>query len=778
MRLRSALFQIHWFLGVTAGLVLAVMGVTGATLSFETEILETLNRNLVMPPRNPKPALSSLEMIQRILVQRPDAKITFLVLHDDPRQMSWVNLKSEDGRETQYLDRATGHLLGEGRGREFFETVKRLHRWLALPKDGNGLGRQITGFAALSLIFFALSGLYLRWPRKALDWRSWFVIDFRRSGRNLYRMLHAVVGGWVFPCYLLSAATGLYWSYGWYSDSVRHILVGETSAMPRRPPGDRPPDLSQAWATFERVLGSGRYQTLTIAVRSSGTIEFRAQLPGARHDRVTDDLIVDAASGQPLKISAYADRPLGEDLVTSVYELHRGAWLGLPGRIAIMIAALTMPLFTITGFLLYFGRRRHRSAIPPPLPTEKPVERDDSLATIVTFASQTGRAERIATLTARSFPGARLIPLSDLNPETLRAADRLLVVASTYGDGEPPDMARSFDRHMHQHKAPLPHLLYAVLALGDREYPDFCAFGRRLDRWLRDRGARPLFPLIEMDGNSVSAVEAWRSSLRADAFGAPDWAPKAMGQWRLADRRLLNPGSSGGPAWHVALEPPEPGATWLPGDILEVAVSPPVVPRSYSIASLPSSGRVELLIRQHRADDGSLGLTSGWLTEFAPLGGIIEARIRHHPGFHPPADAATPLILIGNGTGVAGLLAHVRHRVTRENRAGPVWMILGERHPDHDAYHGEELSAMVAAGIVTRLDRAWSRVPGHARYVQDIVAREGKEIARWVEDGATIMVCGSARGMAPAVDEKLRSALDIEMLDALLKTGRYRRDVY
>lgn len=357
MLLRRLLFRLHSYLGLVAGLVLAVMGLTGATMSFEDEILSALNRDLVTEAAGETP--SPLDLVGRIQAQRPDADITFLVVHESPRALSWVNLRAGEARETQYVDRASGRLLGEGRGRGFFESVKRLHRWLALPGDGAGPGRQITGLAALCLIFFALSGLYLRWPRRPLDWRAWLIIDFRRPGRPLYRMLHTVVGGWVLPFYLLSATTGLYWSYGWYRDAAQFVLVGEPAAA-RRPASGQSPDLPRAWATFERELGAHPYETLTVAIRN-GTVEFRGKLPGGRHNRVTDDLVVDAASGERLRLAPYADRRLGQDLVTGVFELHRGAWFGLPGRIAITIAALTMPLFTVTGLLLYLGRHRRKA---------------------------------------------------------------------------------------------------------------------------------------------------------------------------------------------------------------------------------------------------------------------------------------------------------------------------------------------------------------------------------------------------------------------------------
>ncbi len=90
-------------------------------------------------------------------------------------------------------------------------------------------------------------------------------------------------------------------------------------------------------------------------------------------------------------------------------------------------------------------------------------------------------------------------------------------------------------------------------------------------------------------------------------------------------------------------------------------------------------------MRHCLAADGLPGLGSGWLTQGAPIGGVVRARVRSNPAFHAPQAEATPLILIGNGTGLAGLLAHARHR--HATGGGPVWLFWGERHPAQDDYH-------------------------------------------------------------------------------------------
>ncbi|MEG8039159.1 sulfite reductase flavoprotein subunit alpha [Sphingomonas sp. LR60] len=818
---RAVLFQLHWFLGITAGLVLAVMGVTGGLMSFEPEIIAALNPGVVTVSRVAGAPLPAPALIARFEAQRPGARITRLVVERDPRRAAAVTftLKGSKERRRTFLDPATGVLLGEPRGEGFYGVVEDLHRWLALPGHGNGWGRQITGFAALSLIYFALSGLYLRWPRRPLDWRNWLVLDLRMTGRNLYRALHAVIGGWVLLFYLISAGTGLWWSYGWYRSGVQHLLAVERPHEARGRPGKGAPvDWSRAWETFARVTDGRRYDSITASNRDAAAVQFRATLPGARHDRVSDDLTIDSVSGKVVSDARYADRAVGEDIVASVLEIHRGAYFGIPGRVVMMLTSLTMPLFTITGFLLYFGRRRRKRALAQVAPVTTTA---DAAGTLVAYASQTGTAERIARLTAQALPNAAALPIAALDAARLARAERLFVVASTYGEGEPPDAARSFARTMGGAAPDLTHLSYAVLALGDREYRDYCAFGHRVDRWLHGAGAARLFDAVEANGEDVDAQRQWQQQLAG--LGArtdqPDWAPAPMTDWRLVERRLLNPGSVGGSAWHVALEPVDGSATWQAGDILEVLPQQsaarvdafmrthdlvetealratlmtrllpaacdepfdlkglkPLPHRDYSIASVPGDGRVELIVRACQAADSFAGLGSGWLTEGAALNGVVRARIRSNPAFHAPADASTPLILIGNGTGLAGLLGHLRQR--KVDGGATSWLFFGERNAACDDLHAEARAVLTNQGVLADTFAAWSRDRDGPRYVQDAVAAEAERIASAVAAGAAIYVCGSIAGMAPGVHAALAVILGEDVLEQMLEEGRYRRDIY
>jgi sulfite reductase (NADPH) flavoprotein alpha-component len=190
---------------------------------------------------------------------------------------------------------------------------------------------------------------------------------------------------------------------------------------------------------------------------------------------------------------------------------------------------------------------------------------------------------------------------------------------------------------------------------------------------------------------------------------------------------------------------------------------------------MPSDGSLHILVRQSRRPDGSLGAASGWLTEQAAPGSEVPLRIRSNSNFHSPADGR-PIILIGNGTGIAGLRSHLKSREGQHSTRN--WLIFGERNAAHDSLYKVDIERWRSSGLLARVDLVFSRDQPERIYVQHVIDRSRDEIRNWVAEGATIYVCGSAAGMASAVDEALAVALGRDTLNALLAQRRYRRDVY
>ena len=403
---------------------------------------------------------------------------------------------------------------------------------------------------------------------------------------------------------------------------------------------------------------------------------------------------------------------------------------------------------------------------------------------LVAFASQTGFGEELAWMTAKALGeggiGARVLSFADLDLETLKSAQRALLIVSTTGEGDPPDAAARFVRRLMAAPAEFEGLRYGLLALGDRSYDRFCGFGHAVDGWLRRSGAEPLFDPVEVDNGEAGALRHWQHQLNqiTGVVSTPDWTPPDYEPWRLTERTLVNPGSPGGEAYHLVFEPAGSLPDWSAGDIAEIGLPQRngVAPgsREYSIASLPSDGRLEFLIRLMRHPNGTPGLASGWLTQDLVVGGEVGLRVRANRSFYGPTNE-TPLILIGNGTGLAGLRAHLKARAVP---GGGAWLLFGERTRAHDAFFDGELQAWLASGVLTRLNRCFSRDTGDGRYVQDLVTAGADDIRAWVARGAVILVCGSLEGMSQGVHAALEQALGADALLERLETGRYRRDVY
>ena len=403
---------------------------------------------------------------------------------------------------------------------------------------------------------------------------------------------------------------------------------------------------------------------------------------------------------------------------------------------------------------------------------------------LVVHASQTGSAEylaeRTAALLATGGLSARAVCMSELDPGALDAATRVLFVASTYGEGDAPDSAARFAGQTMGGTPDLSRLHYAVLALGDSSYTHYCGFGRALDAWLAARGATPLFERIEVDRGNPQALAEWQHHVGrlAGTSDAPDWEAPGYGDWRIASRTLMNPGSAGAPLYRLALLPAD-GAlpAWEAGDLAQVSAPlDPDHPREYSIASVPGEGHLALMVRLQRREDGSLGAASGWLCEHALETDTIRLRVRAHQRFRLNGNAARPLIAIGNGSGLAGLRALIKSRI--DAGKGDNWLLFGERNAAHDYLGREELQGWLAAGGLARLDLAFSRDQPTPRYVQHLVREHAGQLRSWVGEGAAIYVCGSLQGMAGGVHEALVEVLGEKNVEALTAQGRYRRDVY
>lgn len=846
---KKFLFQIHWFLGISAGLILSIMGVTGAIYSYDQQILKWVNTDSYVVQVQSSPKLTPAQLYQHFTTIQPEIKINSITIAKDPTASSVVNIEKEGERRgyNMMVNPYTAQVLPEVQGRKLLLLIQQIHRNLTAGE----FGKQITGACALMLIYFVLSGLYLRWPKKHSA-RQWLAVKPKLKGRNFIWDLHAVVGTWVIVFYLLFACTGLYWSYDWWRSGMFKVLGVEQPKMQGHGGSGRNKDqfpkiqldnaqlitaLNQTWSGFNNQIGRD-YSTLTVNLpkKDDGKIELSFVDATPQHERARNQAVYNYKTANIEKMELYEDKKLNQKIMSSMLPVHRGSFFGPVYQFVAMLASLAMPLFFVTGWMLYLKRRKQKKLTQAARQSLAGHYIDQNAKPwLITYATQTGVAEQLAWSTATSLQEAhqpvQVKSVQQLTEVDLQQHEQILFVISTYGTGEAPDLASNFAKKLLKTNLRLQHVKYAVLALGSKEYPDtYCSFGHTVDEWLKNNGAKALFDIIEVDNANPTDIQNWNQALvkatKLDLHAVN--IEKVFDNWTLQQRDLLNPNSLGQPAYNIELTASHE-AVWQAGDIAEIQpgnsperinkflqhhhilknavvdslqvsiekalwnkdltgeIEPfanldhlleqlPTLPtREYSIASIPSQQVLRLVVRQQYDESGDLGLGSGWLTQHTEINQNVALRIRTNESFHL-IDDNRPIICIGNGTGIAGLMS-LLHTRTRHNYTDN-WLIFGERQRAHDFFYASTIEAWQTMGMLKRLDLALSRDQEQRVYVQDIIRQNAAELVNWIERGAVLYVCGSIDGMASGVDQALIHILGEEQVDELRQQGRYRRDVY
>jgi sulfite reductase (NADPH) flavoprotein alpha-component len=528
------------------------------------------------------------------------------------------------------------------------------------------------------------------------------------------------------------------------------------------------------------------------------------------------------------------------------------------------------------------------------------------------FGSQTGNtrgvAEQLATAARTAGLSVELGELNDFDTDQLASTAYALILTSTYNEGgnegDMPDNAELFWKSIAtDDDLLLSHLRYAVLALGDDGYFDFCHAGILIDERLSVLGAQRLAERVDCDIYYEEPAAAWTvdvvqrlvEEVGAHPVSAPDVAQvtpwNRMNRYpaTMVDSRTLTGPGSLREVRHYELDLGGSGITYTAGDSiavqpvndpelvaalikrlvpvpdddteraalehrllheLEIGTPPtpllerlatrhpqsglaaaladpdraalkewcygrdlldvldefpdeglsvddvldllrPLQARQFSIASSPlvHPDRVHLTVatvrygepREHR------GVATTYLAERVAPGGTVEVFPQPNATFSLPKDPATPIIMIGPGTGIAPFRGFLQERALTTG-SGDCWLFFGARSRATDYLYADELQGFLDAGTLTRLDLAFSRDQDEKEYVQTRIREKAAEVYAWLERGAHVYVCGDAARMAVDVDDALMQAIAVgrqcedgearSYLDDLVRAHRYLRDIY
>ncbi len=227
-----------------------------------------------------------------------------------------------------------------------------------------------------------------------------------------------------------------------------------------------------------------------------------------------------------------------------------------------------------------------------------------------------------------------------------------------------------------------------------------------------------------------------------------------------------------------------------PDDLLKFL--PRLTPRLYSISSSPLAhpGSIHTtvsVVRYRTHDRDRDGVCSTLLADRVEVGDRLPIYIHPNQKFRLPKDPAASVIMIGPGTGVAPFRAFLHDR-RATGATGKNWLFFGERSAATDFLYRDEFEEMHRDGHLTRLATAFSRDQERRIYVQDLMMQNARQLWSWIDEGASLYVCGNAERMAIDVDRTLHRIIEAEgamqteaatdYVEALRSDRRYQRDIY
>lgn len=743
--------QLHGLPGLFAALLVTILTMTGAVLA----LAPGLDRASAQVPAAGE--VSVARLAAQVVTNFPGTEQ--IVRETSGRIIVYYNRAGQS--RADLVDPLTGESIAPYEPTAFFIWIRNLHRSLLLGEVGRG----IAGVAALLMLLLCLTGTLLL-ARRIGGWRACAKgALFRPLAGSGNARLHAELARFAVLGLFLSALTGSYLSAQRFGVLPEPVETGPS--FPAQVSGGQPAPVATLTALKEVDLAE--------------LSELVFPYPGDSQDVYSLTTragigFVDQASGELLQ---YQPHPVSHVVQQWIVRLHTGEglwWLAL----MLGTAALTVPLFALTGVIIWWRRRL-------PLlqrPENVDVDRANVVILVGSEANTTwGFARELhASLNQAGFR-VHCGAMNDL-ADRYSHASLLFVLTSTYGDGDAPASAGQFIAKLRDFHAEQ-KLKFAVLGFGDRQFPRFCQYALDVDEALASKGLSRLHRVELIDRCCASEFSAWGVKI-GERIGAPlaliyDPQPPAMLSLELVERmdyglavqaptsilrfKAVAPYRSG---WRRFLpHTPKSLPTFEAGDLLGVKPALDHAARYYSLASSASDGMLEICVRKQPE-----GLCSGYLHALR-LGDRISGFIRSNPGFRPDFGRG-PVILIGAGTGIAPLTGFIRHNIERH----PMYLYWGGRSPHADFLYQPELGRYLEDHRLSGLKAAFSRSEEQL-YVQDKLKQDQLLVRQLISAGAQVLVCGG-RDMASSVKEAMQGILkplgiNVEKLAA---EGRYLEDVY
>lgn len=360
MTARKFFKKVHLWLSIPLGLIISLICITGAILTFETEILELKYPDRYFVKETGKDVIPLPELIPIISEQlkERDNAISSIKITSDPERTYTIGLQ-KGMRSSAFVNPYTGQITGTYNFKDSsFSTVMYLHRWLL---DGTRTwGKYTVGITTILFVFILISGIVWWVPTDKKKWKSRFTIKTKNGARRLLYDLHLVLGIYACIFLLVCSLTGLMWSFEWYRNGVGTLFGvektqqggghGKKGNNEEKKSNIDPRIWNTAFANVRQSTGS--YQYITISDGSATVLP-----DNASHIRATDKYKWSKKSGEVTEINKFGDKTTSSTLMSWAYALHVGAYGGIFTRILTCIACIIGASLPLTGYYMFY--RKH-----------------------------------------------------------------------------------------------------------------------------------------------------------------------------------------------------------------------------------------------------------------------------------------------------------------------------------------------------------------------------------------------------------------------------------
>ncbi len=353
---RRALFQVHLWVGVLAGLYIFVVCVTGAALVFRIDLQRAMHPAL-FTPRTSGPVADPVAVMDSVRKAYPAAMVSGVDAPTTSRPTYLAYASSGDRFLTLLLDPVSAELLGELPEQSFIRTLQDLHFDLLAGQTG----RIVNGLGALFLSAMCLTGLVIWWPG-GNKWTRGFTVDFRRQWKRVNWDLHSAVGIWTVTFVAMWAVTGVYFVFPAPFRSAVNRLSPLTQA--RAPQSDPSRATTSGRPTWRELVDEARRRVpgqhvARVVVPSSASSAFLVMFSQTQPTPLRADLTavyLDQYTGEALTVPPGTPQSPGDLVMAWVAPLHVGNFGGSAVRVAWLILGLAPPTLFVTGFIMWWTR--------------------------------------------------------------------------------------------------------------------------------------------------------------------------------------------------------------------------------------------------------------------------------------------------------------------------------------------------------------------------------------------------------------------------------------